>query len=129
MGLFRRKREQVEPHPPDTDYEYTYELQIAGVSIGGEYGDRQLAISSVGLSRGCPLDLVREPQNRHDRNAVAVYARGQQLGYVPAFKSEMTAEYLDKVRAVDARVLQITCWEDRRGRDLLGVLMWLGFKR
>ena len=30
-----------------------------------------------------PLDLVKEPDNRHDRRAIAVYAEGQQLGYLP----------------------------------------------
>lgn len=30
-----------------------------------------------------PLDLVREPDNRHDRRAIAVYAEGRKVGYLP----------------------------------------------
>lgn len=158
MGLFRRKKAKVEPLPPDSDYDYTYKLHLAGGHIGGEYGDRQMAIAS--LQPGQTLDLVREPHNRHDKNAVAVCAGGKQLGYVPAFKAEMTARYLDQGRTVEARVVEITgyvpaskaeevsnylshgrvddaraalAWYDDHGdsrwRDLFGVLMWLGFKR
>ena len=30
-----------------------------------------------------PLDLVKEPDNRHDRRAIAVYAEGEHVGYLP----------------------------------------------
>jgi hypothetical protein len=30
-----------------------------------------------------PLELVPEPENPHDSNAIAVYARKEQIGYVP----------------------------------------------
>ena len=30
-----------------------------------------------------PLDLVKEPDNRHDRRAIAVYADGVKVGYLP----------------------------------------------
>lgn len=128
MGLFRRKRTKVEPwKPPEAGYDYHYELRLAGGGIGGPDGDRQMAIMLLDV--GQPLDLVREPRNRHDPNAVAVYADGEKLGYVPAFKAEMTAGFLDKGRTVEARVLALEWYEDSRERDLRGVLMWLGFKR
>lgn len=28
------------------------------------------------------LDLIREPDNSHDKNAIQVWARGQQVGYI-----------------------------------------------
>lgn len=48
----------------------------------------------VGQSTGC---LQPEPSNRHDPNAIAVYAAdGHHLGYVPAFET-------DSVRALHLR--------------------------
>jgi hypothetical protein len=182
MGLFRRKKAKTgslslagshhdracSPNPsgghmdgpftpPDGRYDYTYKLHLAGGHIGGTDGDRQSTI--LGLRPGQTLELVREPHNRHDKNAVAVYAADKQVGYVPGFKAEMTARYLDQQRTVDARVVALTdyvpaskaeqisyylsrgcddearaalAWCDNSARpwcDLFGVLMWLGFRR
>src|SRR5690242_2659306 len=50
---------------------YQQELeQIAGRSEEGAYLD-------------CAALVVPEPDNRHDRNAVAVYVRGEKIGYLP----------------------------------------------
>lgn len=43
--------------------------------------------------------LVREPKNRHDKNAVAVYCRGRKVGYVSATKAAAIAPLLDQVEA------------------------------
>lgn len=48
------------------------------------------------LAEGQPLDLVREPDNRHDRRAVAIDWRGQRLGYLPAFENTAVAQMLDR---------------------------------
>ena len=37
----------------------------------------------AGLRVPQPLDLLREPDNRHDRRAIAVYAEGEKVGYLP----------------------------------------------
>ncbi len=70
MGLFGPRRRRVESLLLDSDYDCTYQMYLAGGSIGGVYGERQCAIA--GVRRGQTLDLVREPHNRHDPNAVAV---------------------------------------------------------
>ena len=41
------------------------------------------------LKRSSEVSLLPEPENQHDRNAIAVYIDGKQLGYVPA---ELTAD-------------------------------------
>ena len=35
------------------------------------------------LATGTPVTLVREPDNKFDKNAVAVWADGRRIGYVP----------------------------------------------
>ena len=55
-------------------------VKLAGVSY------REQALQDDGFAPGRRLALVREPENEHDPNAVAVWdeARRLQAGYVPA---------------------------------------------
>ena len=56
------------------------------------------------------LDLIREPTNQHDSNAVKVLYRvtGNQLGYVRRSLAEQVASHLDSGMKADARILQFT---------------------
>ena len=48
------------------------------------------------LRVGDPLELVREPANAHDANAVSVSWRGRKLGYVPRRENGALAWALDR---------------------------------
>ena len=117
--IFGRKKKPA----PSFEYDYTYEVQIAGVT----HDFRQVAVS--GLRDGQALDLVPEPTNPHDPHAVAVYAKKKQVGYVPAFKSQMVAEFIAAGRDVDAKVLAIEPFIVDGGYEALGVRMFLGLGR
>ncbi len=43
--------------------------------------------------------LVREPRNKYDKNAVAVYGQGRKVGYISAARAAMLAAMLDEVGA------------------------------
>lgn len=47
------------------------------------------------LPTGTVLELVREPGNAADSNAVAVHYRGRRLGYVPATTARTVARVMD----------------------------------
>ena len=53
---------------------------------------------------GDRLTLTREPDNRHDRNAVRVDWQGQQLGYIPRKENRAVARALDAGERLEARV-------------------------
>jgi len=53
---------------------------------------------------GDRLSLSREPDNRHDRNAVRVEWNGQKLGYVPRAENRAVAQALDAGERLEARV-------------------------
>ena len=64
----------------------THSFYIAGV----QFHEMKNVISD--LSKGDELDLVPEPWNKYDPNAVAIQACGTILGYVPKkFSSEVSA--------------------------------------
>jgi hypothetical protein len=56
------------------------------------------------LKPGDRLDLVREPGNPHDANAVRVEWRGVKLGYVPRSDNAAVARQMDRGVALAARL-------------------------
>ncbi|MBL8397148.1 MAG: HIRAN domain-containing protein [Candidatus Accumulibacter sp.] len=72
-------------------------------------GSQYYAVSEVWpqIQVGDRLTLVREPHNRHDRQAVRVEWRGRQLGYVPRAENRAIARALDDGEALEARVSRL----------------------
>jgi len=60
---------------------------------------------------GDPLDLIREPDNPHDPNAIRVEWRGEKLGYLPRAENKTVAAELDRGGRVEARIAALV--EDR----------------
>ncbi len=56
---------------------------------------------------GDALDLVREPQNPHDANAVRVQWHGRMLGYVPRAENAALAWAMDRGERVSARISRL----------------------
>lgn len=56
---------------------------------------------------GDVLELVREPGNRHDGNAIRVDWRGHKLGYVPRRENRMIAAALDRGERLVARIVRL----------------------
>ena len=52
-----------------------------------------------------PLDLVREYDNEHDSNAVAVYWEGQKVGYLPMGENVSLAYMMDYGLLLEASVV------------------------
>ena len=79
-------------------------LRIAGVAGAGRHHSEALA--SEAAEPGRPLELRRDPGNEHDPNAIAVHARGEQVGWVPRELAAELAPQLDEGRAWSAIVLR-----------------------
>lgn len=56
------------------------------------------------MAVGDRLQLVREPDNPYDANAVRVEWRGVKLGYVPRRDNAAVARQMDRGAALEARV-------------------------
>jgi hypothetical protein len=50
----------------------------------------------AGLKAGTPATLVREPDNPHDANAVAVYVEGKRIGYIRRKDNPVLAQFIDQ---------------------------------
>ena len=72
-------------------------------------GSQYYALAQVWeqIRPGDRLTLTREPDNRHDRNAVRVDWNGQPLGYVPRAENRAVARALDAGETLEARVAKL----------------------
>ena len=72
-------------------------------------GSQYYALSSVWgeIRPGDKLLLKREPENRHDANAIRVEWQGRQLGYVPRAENRALAAAMDRGEKVEARVAKL----------------------
>ena len=72
-------------------------------------GSQYYAVSKLRdeIRVGDRLSLTREPDNRHDRNAVRIDWNGQQLGYVPRKENRAVARALDSGEKLEARVSKL----------------------
>jgi hypothetical protein len=58
------------------------------------------------------LELARESENIHDPNAVAVYFRKEQLGYVPRVENSAIAQMLDRGEKLEASISKLNATDD-----------------
>lgn len=56
---------------------------------------------------GDPLQLIREPGNSYDSNAVRVEWQGHKLGYVPRADNEALARFMDRGSKAEARITRL----------------------
>lgn len=69
-----------------------------------------------GIAVGDQLELVREPANPYDPNAVAVEWRGLRLGYVPRRDNAALARQIDRGQPLAARIARLGRYRNGRPR-------------
>ncbi len=81
-------------------------------------GFRYYAAADVwhAMRPGDPLDLVREPDNMHDDQAVRVMWKGRLLGYLPRHDNDHIAAQLDRGATVRARIVKLAQHRNRSRR-------------
>lgn len=77
---------------------------------GSQY--HALAASWNQLQVGDWLELRREPDNRHDRNAIQVLWRGQPLGYLPRAHNPALAAAMDGGLRLSGRIARLNAHPD-----------------
>jgi hypothetical protein len=75
------------------------------------------------MRQGDALELVREPANPHDPNAVRVEWRGRKLGYVPRAENGALAWAMDRGETLKARISRLTEHRNPRKRIEFEVIL------
>jgi hypothetical protein len=91
-------------------------LPVNGTERGNRYarGDPGVFASGVNrragtpkLYRGCPLNLLVEPDNPYDHFAVAIYIDETKLGYVPRSDNKHISRLLDQDVRLECRIIEV----------------------
>ncbi len=80
-----------------------YSSTIVGLPYPNKDGVPCHQVAAELLSEGDQVDLERDRANRHDANAVAVWASGRHVGFIPEAHGFL-GEQLDSGRAITATV-------------------------
>lgn len=59
------------------------------------------------LSKGAVLQLIREPENKHDDRAVRVDFNGQKLGYIPKLDNAAISQLLDRGERLETVIVKL----------------------
>ena len=82
---------------------------------------KNIQINSI-LSAGQNLQYLREPGNKHDKNAIKLMANGVHIGYIPKDDNPKIALHLDSGNAISVTVLSIDSSDLWRGVQIRVVL-------
>jgi hypothetical protein len=77
------------------------------------------------LKLGDPLELVREPDNAHDPNAVRVEWNRHALGYVPRSENEPVARQLDRGNRLEGRIAALGKYRNHRRKLSIDIFVRL----
>lgn len=100
------KPEKKQPKKDDSVHFYS---KIYGTSQRNRDGTSRQAAIRKHCYPSAPLDLIREPQNKHDSNAIAVFYDDSQLGYLSADVAWEYAQRIDNgTIKLSARIEDIT---------------------
>jgi hypothetical protein len=92
--------------------------KVAGVTKRTPDGESRQKIIKE-LSPGDSVELVREPENPHDSDAIKVIAGGEHIGYLPSRTATDLAREMDRGARCEALISDITGGE--RGKPTRGV--------
>jgi hypothetical protein len=59
------------------------------------------------MQMGDQLRLVREPRNRHDSNAIAVWFKNERLGYIQRKENYTLARMMEYEEKLEARIVRL----------------------
>jgi hypothetical protein len=86
------------------DYPPGGAVDVAGAYHRLEAWQRAFRFGPAGDTRVAQAELIREPTNRHDHNAVMVVVRGEHVGYLPAEVALLWSPYLVRMESDGYRV-------------------------
>ena len=95
--------------------------------VGTQYEGREDRIKC--LKDGDPLELVREPKNPHDKNAISVISKQGQIGYISSALAQDLAPLIDsKAFNCSATLESVTSVTSSESKQYLRVMIQIAYK-
>jgi len=83
------------------------DFKVVGVTFDDEATGLNRQIFLASMKTTDHVELVREPQNPHDTNAVAVVCNGNKIGYVGRQYVQILAPMMDQGREFQASIMEV----------------------
>jgi len=81
------------------------EIQLMECYVAGTTFREDIEEIEPELEKDGPLVFKREPDNEHDKLAIAIYGKGERIiGYIPQRKNEILARLMDAGKIVYGKV-------------------------
>jgi hypothetical protein len=81
-------------------------MTIRTTIVGTRFRGPEAVAALARLRPGDRLRLMREPDNEHDPNAVAVYSRTMHIGYIP--RGIINRDVADRIMSADSVAAVVT---------------------
>lgn len=99
-------------------------LRVAGVTFAPGYPSNLLDLVERIWRAPVPAEVVREPDNAHDLNAVAIHVEGRPIGHLPADLARRVAPDMDRGATWRAEVAHIAVDLDHPKRPGCEITIW-----
>lgn len=70
------------------------DMKVVGVTFANEDGSSRKE-TILGMTTASPVDLIREPDNKYDKNAIKVITGDKQIGYIGKEYASIMAPLMD----------------------------------
>ncbi len=98
--------------------------KVVGVSFSNDYPNNIYALAKDIVINGAPCELVREPENIHDKNAIRVDANNTTIGHLPRLIAMVLAPQIDVGEAWFAAARSIVVSKDNVNKPGLKISVW-----
>lgn len=98
--------------------------KIAGISFSQDYPDNVYLLAQDLALGDVRCDLVREPDNSHDLNAIRVEVKGATLGHIPRLISMIIAPKIDRGEHWRASLHAILISNENMSQPGLKINVW-----
>lgn len=97
-------------------------IKVVGLSFVPEYPNNVLSLLASS-ARNPKVELLRNPDNVYDKNAIEIRYHGQMLGHVPKDIASRLAPELDAGKQYDAVVWQVRISQDNPNNPGLDIVI------
>lgn len=98
-----------------------WEFNVAGVNV-----NRNRIRQCMACEEGDAVSFRRDPLNEHDPNAIEVWVRRKQIGFVPAEVAAIWAPHLAASEAsLSGTVAKVFAWNGPHGKYLAGMTLFV----
>lgn len=101
-----------------------FTTKIVGLTFNDDYPNNVFAIASGFALGDDSLDLVREPNNEFDPNAISVYKDGKKLGHISKKMAGFVAPQMDCGIEYNCSVEGIVISQDNPDNPGIKITIW-----